>query len=101
MDEQTQMTDPQTMKAFIREMARKNRVAQKNKDELSRAICGKFTALPAYSAAKTVMWYVDAGSEVRTRHTLTEALAHGKRVIVPSCVMENNEHELYLIKDMC
>lgn len=96
----TQPTDPQTMKAFIRELARKNRVAQQNKDELSRAICGKFTALPAYTAAKTVMWYVDAGSEVRTRHTLPEVLKHGKRVVVPWCVVETNELELFLLEDM-
>ena len=59
-------TDPQARKAAIREQARKNRIAQKNKDEVSRTICAAFTALPAYQAAKTVMWYVDAGSEVRT-----------------------------------
>jgi len=100
MNEVTQPTDPQTMKTFIREMARKNRVAQKNKDELSRLICGKFTALSSYATAKTVMWYVDAGSEVRTRHTLPEALSHGKRVVVPWCVVETNELELFLLEDM-
>lgn len=100
MEELTKPTDPQSMKAFIREMARKNRVAQKNKEELSRAICGKFTALPSYADAKTVMWYVDAGSEVRTRHTLPEALTHGKRVVVPWCVVETNELELFLLEDM-
>jgi 5-formyltetrahydrofolate cyclo-ligase len=100
MDDSTQPTDPQTMKAFIRELARKNRVAQKNKDELSRTICDKFTALPAYTAAKTVMWYVDAGSEVRTRHTLPEALTHGKHVVVPWCIVETNELELFLLEDM-
>lgn len=100
MDEQTQPTDAQTMKQFIRELARKNRVAQKNKDALSLEICKKFTALPAYAAAKTVMWYVDAGSEVRTRHTLPEALTHGKRVVVPWCVVETNELELFLLEDM-
>jgi 5-formyltetrahydrofolate cyclo-ligase len=81
-------------------MARQNRVAQKNKDELSRAICAKFVALPAYAAAKTVMWYVDAGSEVRTRHTLPEALKHGKRVVIPWCVVETNQLELFLLEDM-
>ena len=100
MDDTTKPTDPQTMKAFIRDLARKNRVAQTNKDELSRAICGKFTDLPAYAAAKAVMWYVDAGSEVRTRHTLPAALAHGKRVVVPWCVVETNELELFLLEDM-
>lgn len=93
-------TDPQARKAAIREQARKSRVAQKNKDEISRAICGKFMALPAYQAARTVMWYVDAGSEVRTRHTLPEALTHGKRVVVPWCVVETNQLELFLLEDM-
>src|SRR5438132_1961565 len=92
--------DPQARKAAIREQARKNRVAQKDKDAISRAICGKFMALPAYQAAKTVMWYVDAGSEVRTRHTLPEALTHGKRVVVPWCVVETNQLELFPLEDM-
>jgi 5-formyltetrahydrofolate cyclo-ligase len=100
MTDPTVPTDAQTLKAVIRELARKNRVAQKNKDELSRAICAKFMALPAYAAAKTVMWYVDAGSEVRTRHTLPEALTHGKRVVVPWCVVEANELELFHLEDM-
>ncbi|HEY1191006.1 MAG TPA: 5-formyltetrahydrofolate cyclo-ligase [Gemmata sp.] len=100
MDEKTQPTDAQTMKQFIRELARKNRVAQKDKDALSLKICQTFTALPAYAAARTVMWYVDAGSEVRTRHTLPEALTHGKRVVVPWCVVETNELELFLLEDM-
>src|SRR5262245_55256691 len=92
--------DPQARKAAIREQARKNRVAQKDKEPVSRAICGKFMALPAYATAKTVMWYVDAGSEVRTRHTLPEALGHGKRVVVPWCVVETNTLELFLLEDM-
>jgi 5-formyltetrahydrofolate cyclo-ligase len=100
MDDTTRPTDPQTMKAVIRDLARKNRVAQKNKDELSRAICAAFTALPAYAAARTVMWYVDAGSEVRTRHTLPAALGHGKRVVVPWCVVETSELELFRLEDM-
>ena len=93
-------TDAQARKAAIREQARKNRVGQKNKDELSRQICQTFMAQPAYQAAKAVMWYVDAGSEVRTRHTLPTALAHGKRVVVPWCVVETNQLELFLLEDM-
>lgn len=100
MDNQTQISDPQTFKAVIRDLARKNRMAQKDKDEVSRVICAKFVALPAYTAAKTVMWYVDAGSEVRTRHTLPEALMHGKRVVIPWCVMETNQLELFHLEDM-
>src|SRR5207248_207309 len=71
--------DSHARKAAIREQARKNRIAQKDKDAVSRQIVGAFVALPAYAAAKTVMWYVDAGSEVRTRHVLPEALRGGAR----------------------
>lgn len=100
MTEAAPPSDAQARKAAIREQARKNRIAQKNKDEVSLGICTKFTALPAYTIAKTVMWYVDAGSEVRTRHTLPIALTHGKRVVVPWCVVETNELELFLLEDM-
>lgn len=96
----TLATDPATMKKFIRELARKNRVAQKNKDFISADIVAKFTALPSYKSAKTVMWYVDAGSEVRTRAALPAALADGKRVVVPWCVTESNTLELFLLEDM-
>jgi 5-formyltetrahydrofolate cyclo-ligase len=89
------MTKPE-----LRELARKNRIAQKNKVELSRGMCEKFLALPAYAAAKTVMWYVDAGSEVRTRETLPEALKLPQKVVVPYCIVETNELELFLLEDM-
>jgi 5-formyltetrahydrofolate cyclo-ligase len=92
--------DPQARKAAIREQARKNRVAQKEKDAVSRAIVSAFMDLPAYRAAKTVLFYVDAGSEVRTRQQLPDALAAGKRVVVPWCVVETNQLELFLLEDM-
>lgn len=91
---------PPTPKQLLREQARKNRVAQKDKDTISRRICEAFMALPAYQTAQTVMWYVDAGSEVRTRHTLPEALTHGKRVVVPYCIVETNELELFHLEEM-
>jgi 5-formyltetrahydrofolate cyclo-ligase len=92
--------DWQAKKAAIREQARKARVAQKDKDAVSRTIVSAFLNLPAYQAAKTVMFYVDAGSEVRTRHQLPDALASGKRVVVPWCVVETNELELFHLEAM-
>jgi 5-formyltetrahydrofolate cyclo-ligase len=91
---------PVSPKAAIREQARKARVAQKNKDEVSRQIVEKFLALPSYQSAKTVMFYVDAGSEVRTRHLLPEVLKHGKAIVVPYCIVETNELELFHLEDM-
>jgi 5-formyltetrahydrofolate cyclo-ligase len=85
-------------KTVIRDQAHANRNQQANKDELSRQICRVFMALPEYAAARTVMFYVDVRSEVRTRHTLPDALASGKRIVVPYCV--NNELELFLLERM-
>jgi 5-formyltetrahydrofolate cyclo-ligase len=88
----------QQRKKAIREQAHARRNQQPEKDELSRVICSTFMALPEYSAAKTIMFYVDARSEVRTRHSLPDALRSGKRIIVPWCL--NNELELFHLEDM-
>ncbi|MCE9607833.1 MAG: 5-formyltetrahydrofolate cyclo-ligase [Planctomycetia bacterium] len=86
-------------KKVIREQAHAARGALENKDELSRGICEKFVALPEYAAAKTVMYYVDVRSEVRTRHYLATALTHGKRIVVPWC-REDGMLDLFLLEDM-
>jgi 5-formyltetrahydrofolate cyclo-ligase len=93
------MTEFQTRKQALREQAHAARNAQLNKDELSQAICGKFMALPEYSAATTVMFYIDVRSEVRTRHALPAALASGKKIIVPWC-NELGELELFHLENM-
>jgi len=92
--------DVHAIKTQLREQARKNRVGQANKDEISKQICAAFMTLPEYVKAKTVMFYVDAGSEVRTRHDLPAALASGKRIVVPYCIVETNELELFLLEEM-
>lgn len=90
--------DLQQRKTTIRQQARANRVAQPNKDEVSGVICAKFVALPEYAAARTVMYYVDVRSEVRTRHALPAALASGKRIVVPYCV--EGQLELFWLTNM-
>jgi 5-formyltetrahydrofolate cyclo-ligase len=92
------LDDLQQRKKTIREQAHARRNQQPDKDELSRAICVAFMALPQYAAAKTVMFYVDVRSEVRTRHSLPDALKSGKRIVVPWCL--NNELELFHLEDM-
>jgi 5-formyltetrahydrofolate cyclo-ligase len=82
-------------KARIREQAHANRNQQPDKDDLSRRICETFMALPEYAAARTVLFYLDVRSEVRTRHTLPDALKTGKRIVVPYCVKD--ELELFLL----
>ena len=87
------------LKTQIREQAHANRNAQENKDELSRQIVRQFMALPEYQAAGTVLFYLDVRSEVRTRHSLEEALASGKKIVVPYCV-EGELLELFHLESM-
>jgi 5-formyltetrahydrofolate cyclo-ligase len=91
--------DSQERKKAIREQAHANRNAQPDKDELSRQICEKFLALPAYTVAKTAMFYIDVRSEVRTRQHLPQALASGKKIVVPWC-NDKGELELFHLTSM-
>jgi 5-formyltetrahydrofolate cyclo-ligase len=92
-------TDLQDRKKQLREQAHANRNAQPDKDALSQQICATFAALPAYSKARTVLFYVDVRSEVRTRHYLPTALTHGRKVVVPWCNAEG-ELELFHLENM-
>lgn len=90
--------DLHARKQLIREQAHANRNAQPDKDEISRRIVASFMAQPEYAAARTVMFYVDVRSEVRTRNDLEAALKTGKRIVVPYCV--NGELELFHLESM-
>lgn len=94
----TTAVDPSERKQAIREQAHANRNAQENKDELSRQIVTRFMGLPEYQQASTVLFYLDVRSEVRTRHSLEEALQSGKRIVVPYCV--DGELELFHLEHM-
>jgi 5-formyltetrahydrofolate cyclo-ligase len=85
----------QRRKQQIRAEVRARLQQQPNKDQLSAEICRKLATLPEYTAAGTVMLYVDLPSEVRTRPLLPVAWAEGKRVVVPYCA--DDRLELFLL----
>jgi 5-formyltetrahydrofolate cyclo-ligase len=86
-------------KKALREHAHANRNAQPDKDALSQIICDKFMSLPAYAAAKTVKFYIDVRSEVRTRQALPAALTSGKKIVVPWC-NDRGELDLFHLQSM-
>lgn len=90
-------TEAASRKQQIREQAHANRNAQENKDDISRQIVARCMALPEYKNAKTVLFYIDVRSEVRTRNDLTNALQSGKKIIVPYCV--DGELELFHLEN--
>ncbi len=85
-------------KTEIRKQAHENRKNQPEKDAISCRIVERFMQLPEYHAARTVMFYVDVREEVRTRQALPEALASGKRIVVPYCL--DGELELFHLESM-
>ena len=87
------------LKAEIRKLAFANRRNQEDKDAISRRIMATFMEQPEYQQAKTVMFYVDVRAEVRTRHDLPDALASGKKIVVPWCNADG-ELELFHLESM-
>jgi len=92
------LSELQLRKKEIREKAHAARNAQPEKDALSRQIVDRFMGLPEYARARSVMFYVDVRSEVRTRQHFPDALASGKRIIIPYCV--DGELELFHLESM-
>ncbi len=91
--------DIAALKKTIREEAHARRNTQENKEELSQHIVQQFMSLPEYAKAKTVLFYVDVRSEVRTRQSLPAALASGKTIVIPWCT-ETVELALFRLESM-
>lgn len=82
----------------IRAEARRLRRSLPGKKERSDKIAAAMRGLPEYIDAKTILFYVDAGSEVHTRPLIEEALRCGRRVVVPYC--DGDELGLFLLEDL-
>lgn len=88
-------------KSLLRRQAYDARNAQEDKDRISREAIRRFTELPEYQSARTVMWYIDCRSELRTRHDLPAALESDKRIVVPYCTVDeagDNKLGLWLLE---
>jgi len=86
-----------------RKWAYQQRSQQKNKEVVSNRICTAFIGLAEYQAAKTVMWYVDCRSEVRTLTNLKQQLQTTKKIVVPFCTQDekgNNQLGLWHLESM-
>jgi len=73
----------------MRRAAYDARNAQPDKDHVSEQAVARLVELAEYQAAPTVMWYLDCRSELRTRQVLPQALASGKRIVVPYCTVDD------------
>jgi 5-formyltetrahydrofolate cyclo-ligase len=82
------LTEIMEAKSVLRRKAYDARAAQKNKDAVSRTAIERLLSLPEYQQAHTVLWYIDCRSELRTKFALPDALASGKRIVVPYCTVD-------------
>jgi 5-formyltetrahydrofolate cyclo-ligase len=73
----------------MRRAAYDARNAQTDKDDVSQIAVVSLMRLTEYQAARSVLWYLDCRSELRTRHALPAALASGQRVVVPYCTVDD------------
>lgn len=85
-------------KQEIRKAAHAARKAQPDKEVVSKRITDAVIGLPAYQNSHCVMWYVDVRDEARTRHALPDAVASGKKIVIPFCV--DGELELFHLESM-
>jgi 5-formyltetrahydrofolate cyclo-ligase len=61
------------------------------REQRSAALCERIAALPSYVAARAIHCYLPMRSEVDTRPLIADALARGKRVVVPIVVPKASE----------
>ncbi len=90
-------------KQAMRRQAYDARNAQENKDEISKLAIERLLKMEQYQQAQTVMWYIDCRSELRTQWALADAIASGKRIVVPYCTEDekgDNKLGLWWLESM-
>lgn len=93
----TDLAELMERKNGLRRAAYDARNAQQDKDAVSEQALARFLTLPENQSARTVMWYLDCRSELRTKQALPAALASGKQIIVPYCTEDaHGENKLGL-----
>lgn len=63
------------------------------------AITARLLQLPEYRDARTVLGYMNFGSEYASEQWVTQALAEGKRLALPKVNHHTNQLDLYLVDD--
>ena len=82
-------TELMEAKGIMRRAAYDARNAEPDKDRHSEAAVARLMQLEEYRAAQTALWYLDCRSELRTRHALPQALASGKKIVIPYCTTDD------------
>lgn len=95
--EQQLATEVQAEKQKIREdiLAKRDALDLHDMMEKSSAIKGKLFALKEFQEADRILFYASFKSEVRTMEMLEEALAMGKKIVLPVANFETKQMTLF------
>jgi len=66
----------------------------------SRAVVGSLCDLPAYRQAQTVLGYLNFGAELAAELWVRQALADGKRVLLPRVNRASKYLDIYKVQDL-
>ena len=67
---------------------------------LSRVVIGSVCELTAYRQAQTVLWYLNFGAELAAELWVQQAIADGKRVLLPRVNQASKHLDLYRVRDL-
>ena len=67
---------------------------------LSHAVIGSVCDLPAYRQAQTVLGYLNIGAELAAELWVLQALADGKRVLLPRVNRASKHLDIYQVQDL-
>jgi len=80
-------------------LAQRNELSPADINEHSAVIARRVTALPIFTAARTICSFMAFGSEVRTAEIIHAALDAGKRLALPRALMDERRLVLHRIDD--
>ncbi len=84
--------------------AMRDNLSEKEHIERSEIVKERLFETEEFKKAKTIMFYVSKGSEVRTEHMITESIKMGKTVVVPLSDSKTHTlcaYEIEGVKDLC
>lgn len=88
----------QTLRQSI--IAARSKMAGEERAALNAAITRRLIALDAYLAAETVLGYMNFGAEFAASVWVRQALADGKRVLLPKVNRAANELDVFHVKEL-
>ena len=94
--------DIQTRKQQLRQsiIAAREKLPAPERIHLSRAVIGSVCDLPAYRQAQTVLGYLNFGAELAAELWVQQALADGKRVLLPRVNQASKHLDLYEVRNL-